>query len=428
MGPQEREYELVLFGATGHTGRLTAEHITTHLPSDLKWAVAGRSGDKLAALVKDIKSLNPDRQQPSVEVAGLNKSELDALARKTRLIIATVGPYAIYGTPVFEACATNGTHYLDVTGEIPWVSEMIQKYHETAKANGAIMIPEIGVESAPSDMISWSLVSLLRAKASLATEEIILSVHEMKATPSGGTGLTMASLFEQYSLKEFAAAAKPWALSPLEGSKVPSSTGLLGVRTVPGLGLLTTSFSGTFNRAIVHRSWGLIGSGKFYGPKFHYSEYMRAKNTILGFIIHIVLTLAIPALVFPPTRYFSFLRLKANDTNNARWLLKKFLYAPGSGPSREQANRESIEYRAIAVADEDVSSPTRAFGRLRYEGSIYYMTGVFAAEAAIVILRSQEEILAKKLGGGVLTPATLGQPYVDRLEQAGVRIETKLLD
>ncbi len=130
MSSKNKEYELVLFGATGYTGTLCAEHITTHLPTDLRWAVAGRSTNKLSALVQELKSLNPDRLQPrkyeplspvmggssrtDVETAELSKVDLTNLARKTRLIINTVGPYHMYGTPVVEACANNGTHYLDV--------------------------------------------------------------------------------------------------------------------------------------------------------------------------------------------------------------------------------------------------------------------------------------------------------------------------
>lgn len=101
------------------------------------------------------------------------------MAKKTKLIIATVGPYAIYGEHVFKACAENGTHYLDVTGEVPYVAEMIKKYERTAKATGAIMIPQNGVESAPADLITWSLVDMIRTKLSSPTAEVILSVHEI---------------------------------------------------------------------------------------------------------------------------------------------------------------------------------------------------------------------------------------------------------
>ena len=113
MAVEEREYELVLLGATGYTGRFCAEHITTHLPTDLRWAVAGRNPAKLFALVDHIGTLNSDRRRPVVEIVSLNSEDLHALAKKAKLIITTVGPYHLYGTSVVEACASNGTHYVD---------------------------------------------------------------------------------------------------------------------------------------------------------------------------------------------------------------------------------------------------------------------------------------------------------------------------
>ena len=122
MSGISRKYDLVLLGATGYTGKYTAEHITTHLPTDLKWAVAGRSAAKLTALVEEIVPLNPDRLSPSLEITTLSLEDLNSLAKKTRLLINTVGPYCLYSSPVVEACAKNGTHYLDVFVEGFYVS------------------------------------------------------------------------------------------------------------------------------------------------------------------------------------------------------------------------------------------------------------------------------------------------------------------
>ena len=113
MAVKEREYELVLLGATGYTGKFCAEHITTHLPTDLRWAVAGRNPTKLSDVVAQIEPLNSDRRQPAIEIVSLNSKDLHALTKKAKLIITTVGPYHLFGTPVVEACANNGTHYVD---------------------------------------------------------------------------------------------------------------------------------------------------------------------------------------------------------------------------------------------------------------------------------------------------------------------------
>ena len=102
------------------------------------------------------------------------------MAKKTQLLITTVGPYAKYGEHAFKACAENGTHYLDVTGEIPYVAEMIKKYEKTAKESGAIMIPQIGVDSAPADLVTWTLVNMIRNRFSAPTAEAVVSIHEIQ--------------------------------------------------------------------------------------------------------------------------------------------------------------------------------------------------------------------------------------------------------
>jgi len=102
------------------------------------------------------------------------------LAKKTTVLISTVGPYSVHGEHAFKACAENGTHYLDVTGEVVWVAEMIKKYEATAKENGCIMIPQIGIESAPADLITWSIANTIREKFSAHTGEVVVSLHELR--------------------------------------------------------------------------------------------------------------------------------------------------------------------------------------------------------------------------------------------------------
>ena len=323
MAPQDRIFECIVFGATGYTGKYAAEHITTHLPTDFKWAVAGRSEAKLERLVDDLKSLNADRLQPGIEIAQLEKDDLINLAKKTKVLITTVGPYHKYGSVVVEACAETGTHYLDVTGEIPWVYDMIQKYDETAKQTGAIMIPQNGIESAPTDLMCWMLVSHIREALDVGTAEVIHSIYDLKASASGGTLATILSIFDSYSLSEFANAQKPWSLCPVAPPKQSASKPLFetitGVRSVSDLGTLTDSLQGPADIPIVHRTWGLYDGGQYYGSNFRLSAYMRARNALTGFGIHLAMTSAFLALILPPVR----------------WLLKKFVTEPGDGPAKE---------------------------------------------------------------------------------------------
>lgn len=321
MPQNERQYECIVFGATGYTGKYACEHITTHLPTDFRWAVAGRSQAKLQNLVDDLKALNPDRALPGIEITQLEKQDLVELAKKTKVIITTVGPYHKYGTPVVEACAETGTHYLDVTGEIPWVYEIVHKYHETAKKTGAIVIPQNGVESAPADLMSLMLVSHIREKLGVGTAEIVFAIQELKGAPSGGTLATLMSLFDHYSVADFAKSTQTWSLCPLSPPKHAVSKPLLervtGLRTVGDLGTLTDSIQGPSDTPIVGRSCYLYD--KFYGPAFRFSAYMRARNALAGFMIHVAMILGSTAILLPPVR----------------WLLKRFIYQPGEGPSKE---------------------------------------------------------------------------------------------
>ena len=348
-----------------------------------------------------------------VEITTLSPEDLDQLAKKARVVINTIGPYCLYSTPVVEACARNGTHYLDVTGESPWVHEMIQKYHSVARANRAIIIPEIGIESAPSDMLAWSLATLLRRRFDLDTAEVICTLHQVKSRPSGGTLATILGILDAYSLKEVSAATRPWAMSPiprpLSRNPDPLFTRLFGIRQVPSLGTLTTSIAGPTNRAIVQRSWGLLNEGKYYGPKFQYSEYLSVRNTLVGILVHFAFAFGALALVFRPLR----------------WLVKQFVYAPGEGLAKIHASKEIWEFRAIATANENTHSPKRAFARFRWDGGTYYLTGIFLAQAAMVIL--EDSSVGDEHGGGVLTPAVLGQLFIQKLQKAGVVFETGIM-
>jgi short subunit dehydrogenase-like uncharacterized protein len=409
-----RIYSLVLLGATGYTGKLCAEHITKYLPTNLKWAVAGRSSSKIQGIVDGLRKSNPDRTQPDVLTVDLNKEELDDLVKKTRVILNCVGPYHLYSTPVVAACAENGTHYLDVTGETVWVREMLQKYHDTAKGNKAILIPEIGVESAPSDLTAYTAVSTIRKSLNCGVRDVTCAVHEFKGAGfSGGTLATALSLLDQYSLSEIRESTKPFTLSPAPPPKRSSSRSflsrLLGPFSYPGLGTLTTSISATPNVAIVHRSSGLMP--QFYGKNFQYSEYVGVSNYAVGVLFQLAFALASLFLAIKPVRS----------------LIRRFIYQPGQGPSAEATATDALEFRAIAVAEHSTGEKERkAMARIRYQGGIYYFTGLLLAEAAMTLLENED--LVKKLGGGLLTPACLGEKYIERLRRANVQIEGKMLN
>jgi short subunit dehydrogenase-like uncharacterized protein len=424
-----RQFDLILLGATGYTGKLTAEYITSNLPTNLRWAVAGRNQSKLQSLIGDLKKLNSSRNAPEIiTVANLTTPDLAPIVRKAKVVINTVGPYHLYSTPVVEACAQNGTHYLDVTGETPWVKDMITKYEDTAKKSGAIIIPEVGIESAPSDLVAYVATRLIRKVWDCGVMDMVAAVHELKS--SGASGGTLASgigLAENYSAKQLAQVLyDPFVLSPAKlkpytkdtiypPNPEPNTyirTGMekfTGVWKYPRLGNLTTSITAKPNEAIVHRSAGL--TPYFYGFNFSYEEYMAVNSPLVGMIIHFAISLLTILLAFPPTRAF----------------LKMFTtYAPGAGPTMESSKNDAFELRAIAVAEQLAKQPRKALATFRYEGGIYHLTALLVAEAAMVLIEKVEAVNGRH-GAGFLTPACLGDEYVERLEKTGVKLDVKQL-
>ncbi|KAE8371364.1 Saccharopine dehydrogenase-domain-containing protein [Aspergillus bertholletiae] len=410
----KREFDLILLGPTGYTGRLCAEHVVKNLPTDLKWALAGRSFQKIENVAKELKNLNPDRAEPEILAVQLNREELHSLAQKGRVLLNCVGPYHLYSTPVVEACASNGTHYLDVTGETPWVKSIIEKYHETAKSNGAIMIPSVGVESAPADILAWALVKRIREEFSCDTKEITCAIDEIKSSgASGGTLATVMTMFDTLSLLDILKAADPFALAASSPPKAIPSESLvekvLGVRSIRDMGTLATAPTAIADITIVHRSSTLMP--EFYGRRFHFRQFLRVRNVLVGVAVHFAFVTGLLLLLLPPVR----------------WLLRKYIYAPGSGPRMEESVHDRLVYRAVATADQNTSDPKRALGKLKYEGTMYVFTGLLLAEAAMAILENEEKV--KKVSRcGIVTPATLGQEYIDRLEKVGCQIETEVFN
>ncbi|KAL2829155.1 Saccharopine dehydrogenase-domain-containing protein [Aspergillus cavernicola] len=407
-----RDLDIVVLGPTGYTGKLCSEHIVKNLPTNLKWALAGRSPQKIEGVAQELKNLNPDRDDPEIVTAQLNKAELHALAERTKVLINCVGPYHLYSTPVVEACAYTGTHYLDATGETPWVKQTIDKYHETAKSNGAIIIHSVGVESAPADMLAWAVVKEVREKLACHTREVTGEIYELKSSgASGGTLSTILTCIETFSKAHLLNSTQPFSLAasppPKDIPSEPIMEKVLGFRAIRDLGTVTTSPTGFCDVTTIHRSSTLMP--EFYGPRFYFRQFLHVRNAFIGILFHYAFMIGTFLLMLAPVR----------------WLVKKIIYAPGSGPTSESGRNDRVEYRAIATPEQD--TPKRVLGKLQYEGSMYAFTGVLMAEAAMVILENEEKV--KRVSrGGIVTPAVLGQEYLDRLDNVGCHVETKLLE
>ncbi len=189
----------------------------------------------------------------------------------------------------------------------------------------------------------------------------------------------------------------------------PLSAKIFGAWSYPRLGNLTTSITAKPNEAIVHRSAGL--SPLFYGFNFTYEEYMAVSSPLVGFLIHLALLLMSALLAFGPTRA----------------LFKALApFKPGAGPDKEASKKDVFEMRGVAVAEQLSKIPRKAMVTMRWEGSMYALTAVFLAEAAMVLLDAKRvEEVKREHGAGFLTPSCLGDGLVERVEKQGVRIEVK---
>ncbi|EWC44495.1 hypothetical protein DRE_06763 [Drechslerella stenobrocha 248] len=430
--PPSAALDLVLFGATGFTGWISAQYIARLAPRDLRWALAARSPDKLAAKLEELGRQFPDRVPPETIVAGLDEASAVKLAGSCKLVISTVGPFCRYGSELVKACAEAGTHYVDCTGEHTWVLDMIEKYDETARRTGALIIPQTAFESAPADLVSYKIAQTIREKYNLGTKDVTFSLHNLNGGASGGTIETFLSVIEVFGVSRLASSSQPLALSPAAVRTRPFSVQTrTPVFTHPVLGTLTSWLQATPDRAIVMRSWGLAQlyapETLSYGANFAFAEFKRARNALEGLVVCVAIAVVSVGVLFAPFR----------------WLARRVVMQPGFGPDQAAFNsgrQGSLEWRAVGVADdsdydgEGRTKKREVLASLRYEdGDCYAITALLIVEAAFTILDLQkdggvgEDCLARKIGGGVLTPACLGEPYIKRLDAVGTKLVVKEL-
>lgn len=259
----DRDLDLVLFGATGFTGALTADYLATHAPSGLRWALAGRSPDRLAAvrdrLGLDVELLHADVTDPA---------SLADLARRAKVVITTVGPYLQYGEPLVAACAEAGTDYVDLTGEPEFVDRMYVAHHATAERTGARIVHACGFDSIPHDLGVFHHVRELAAGGPVTVRGVVRA----GGTFSGGTFHSALHQFSRAKQMRAAMAARrrveprPEGRSSRAVSGKPHRDPLLGFWLVP---------LPTIDPFVVARSGAALAS---YGPEFRYSHYAGTKT------------------------------------------------------------------------------------------------------------------------------------------------------
>lgn len=402
-----REFDVIVYGATGFTGTLVAEYLLRQygLDGDLKWSIAGRSASKLEAVRN---SLGEGAANLAITVADSgDRSALAELASRTRVVITTVGPYALYGSNLVSACVEAGTDYCDLAGEVQWIRKMVDKHHERARETGARIVHCCGFDSIPMDMGVFFLQQAANEKYGSYCHSIALFVKATKGTVSGGTIASMMNIVEEAKGDRSIARmmANPYALNPEGEREGPDERDQQKVLHDQLARCWTAPFlMAGVNTRVVRRSHALAGYP--YGRDFRYRESVLTGKGIGGWFKGAMMTLGLGALVVG----ISF--------GATRKLLKKFvLPKPGEGPSPELQKSGFFNLMQIGELADGQIMKTRITGD---QDPGYGSTSKMLAEAAVCL--AQDELDTQ---GGVLTPASsMGDKLLTRLRNnAGLTFE-----
>jgi len=406
MARSDRPIDVLLWGATGFTGRLVADYISRH-HADLRVALGGRSASKLEALKAELAQVEPRCSSWAVRVGDAHDvAALDRIVPEAKAIASTAGPFLSYGRELVAACARHGTDYCDITGEVPFVREVIDLHDARARETGARMVSFCGMDSIPSDL---GVYALQKAATERGGEPCAFATFVMvRATGgiSGGTVASMLVLMEQ-------AAADPRVREMLDDPYALAPRGGVGAHDAEGavydaeLGKWTAPFlMGIVNSRVVHRSNALLGFP--YGRAFRYEErvamgsgargWLRARAMSGGFAV------APGALALKPVRS----------------LAKRFAPAPGEGPSKEKRERGGF---TIRITGRDGAGQVRATCTITGERDPGYGETAKMLGESVVCLASGEG----SPDGGALTPATaMGDPLLARLRARKMSFDVEL--
>ena len=402
-----REFDLILWGATGFTGKLVAEYLLDrYSDSDLKWAVAGRNQQKLESLLEDLDA----PKIPVIIADSMDEDSLNAMVQRAKVICTTVGPYAKYGSALVEACVNYQTDYCDLTGEVQWMKRMIDKHHEEARANGTRIVHTCGFDSVPSDMGVYFLQNEIHKKRGEYAQKIHLRVRAMKGGMSGGTYASLSYVTEEAEKDPsiYKTLYDPYGLNPDDGKRGKDKPDLQRVMyDKVAQSWIAPFVMAVINTKVVRRSHALAGYP--YGVDFGYDEATLTGKGMSGRFKGNALLVGLGAL------------MAAKPGSMWKKVVDKFLPDPGEGPSAKQRENGFFKIALYGVMSDQSVIVGQVTGD-RDPG--YGSTSKMLAEAAICLAKDKE--LCPDVSG-VITPATaLAQPYLDRLKKnAGLTFEIR---
>jgi short subunit dehydrogenase-like uncharacterized protein len=413
-----REFDIVLYGATGFVGKLTAEYLA-RAGGDARIALAGRSTERVRA-VRDTLGESA-RSWPVVAADAASPSTLNEMAARTRVVVTTVGPYTRYGLPLVAACARAGTDYADLTGEPPFIRSSIDLYHKQAVDTGARIVHACGFDSVPSDLSVYALYEAARHDGAGELVDTDFVVRSMSGGLSGGTIASLVEVLRAVSSdadvrRQF---ADPYTLSPDRGAepelgRQPDMTWRRGRQIAPELtGLWTAGFMmAPANTRIVRRSNALLDWA--YGSRFRYSESMSLGSSAAAPVASAIVSGVGNVMSGLGSRYFRLL---------PRGLVERIVPKPGTGPSA--AARDRGYYRTETYTT--TTSGARYVARMAQDGDPgYKATSVLLGESGLALAFDRDKLSDLR---GVLTPASaMGDALLARFAPAGVSLQTECLD
>lgn len=391
-----KDFDIILIGATGFTGKRAAQYLHDHAPESLNWGIAARNESKLSDLAK---KLNISGNRCFIADT-TNRAQVEPIVKQTNIIITTAGPFSLYGEEVIAACAKFGTHYLDITGEVGFIKKMTESYGDIAQKSGAILIPFSGFDSIPAELAAFLISKKFDAPKKLS----IQSHYSISGGINGGTIATMLNKFETGEYKEM---NDPKLLMDDSEQQVHSPEGAHFFGYDKNIRRWSVPFiMGTINSKVVYRTAAeRAESGQKYANSISYSEHLslgKWYNPIPFFFASLVL---ISLAAFGPKKWF-------------RNIVRKVMPAPGEGPAEEQI--EQGFFKLLATGKDEQGNSVSI--KISYPGDPGNKSTVFFLCESALCLAEHHSLQIEK--SGFLSPITVfGNTLVDRLTSKGLIIE-----
>jgi short subunit dehydrogenase-like uncharacterized protein len=408
MTAPTRDHDIVLFGATGYTGRLVALALAADPATEgLRVALAGRNLDRLRAIRAQLSVERPAwTDMPLLEADTDDLPSLRALAASTRVVCTTVGPYARFGSGLVQACVEAGTDCCDLTGETPWIRRMIDTHHARAQQAGTRIVHCCGFDSIPSDLGVLALQQAAVDAGQPPFDRILYVLRRASGGFSGGTAQSLVGVLREAGSDPSVrrVLGHPYGLNPPDDCQGADGSDVWTPRFEPALGgWLGPFLMAPINTRIVRRSHALLG--RPWGMGFQYDEAVWTGRGPAGWAKAAGMAAGMGAFVavmqIPPVRDL---------------VAQRVLPGPGQGPSAESRERGHFEVQLLG-SRRDGSRGQATFAMNHDPG--YGGTAILLAAAAV-------ELATGPVGeAGVVTPASaMGLPLIERLRSRGVRLET----